>query len=153
MYTPTLLIHSLLRWLVLAAGLWAVARALLGLVGGKPWMGADDKAGRFFTISIDVQLLVGLLLYGLLSPITRTAFADLGAAMRNGELRYWAVEHIAMMLVAIGLVHVGRSRSRKGATPKGRHRSAFIFYALALAALLAAIPWPFSSNARPLFPF
>lgn len=153
MYTPTLFIHSLLRWLVLAAGFWAVVRALLGLLGGKPWTAADDKAGRLFTMSMDVQLLIGLLLYGVLSPITRAAFADMGAAMRSGELRYWAVEHIAMMLIAVGLVHVGRSRSRKGTTPRARHRSAVIFFALALAALAAAIPWPFSSNARPLFPF
>jgi len=67
-------------------------------------------------------------------------------------MRYWAVEHVSLMLIALAMVHVGRSRSRKGATSAAKHRSAAIFYTLALAAILAAIPWPFLPQGRPLLP-
>lgn len=151
MYPAILILHSLLRWVVLGLGLWAVLRGLTGVLGPRPWTPADDRAGRWFTIVIDVQTLVGLLLYGVLSPITRTALTDMGAAMASRSLRFWAVEHLAMMLVAVALVHVGRARARKARFDEGKHKRATIFYALALAAMLVAIPWPWMTDGRPWF--
>jgi hypothetical protein len=151
-YELTLVLHSLLRWLVVLAGVLAAARSLGALASRRPWTPLDDKVGRWFATSVDAQTLVGLLLYGVLSPITRTAFADMGQAMRDSTLRYWAVEHVFLMVIALAMVHVGRARSRKGATSAARHRSAAISYTLALAAILAAIPWPFMPQGRPLVP-
>jgi hypothetical protein len=151
MYVWTLVLHSWLRWLVLVAGAIAVARSLAGLSGRRPWTSADDAAGKWFVISLDVQLLIGLLLYGVLSPITRVAFGDMGAAMRDPALRFWAVEHFFLMVVAVALAHIGRARARRAPAPAGRHRNAFIFYGLALLAVVVAIPWPFMAHARPLF--
>jgi uncharacterized membrane protein YozB (DUF420 family) len=150
MYLPILILHSLVRWAVLVLGLWAVLRGLTGVLGPRPWTPADERAGRWFVIVTDVQTLLGLLLYGVFSPITRTALSDMGAAMTSGALRFWAVEHLAMMLVALVLVHIGRSRARKARFDMGKHKRAAIFYALALAAMLVAIPWPWMSDGRPL---
>jgi hypothetical protein len=55
------------------------------------------------------------------------------------------------VLVAVVLAHIGRAHSRKAATLVARHRNAFIFYGLAIVAVLVAIPWPFMAHARPLF--
>jgi hypothetical protein len=151
MYLTTLTLHSLLRWAVLGLGLWAVLRAYAGVSSRRAWAPVDDSVGRWFTISLDVQLLLGLVLYGLLSPITTQAFSDMGGAMRDPVMRFWAVEHIAMMVVALALAHVGRARARRAATDTSRHRTSAIFYTLALIAVLAAIPWPFMSVGRPLF--
>lgn len=151
MYQPTLWLHSWLRWAVLLLAIVVVVRAIGGAMSHRGWSPADDAAGKWFTISMDVQLLIGLLLYGLLSPITQNAFADMGAAMRDGALRFWAVEHFVVMLVAVAFAHIGRARVRRARSDASRFRSAAIFYTLALLALLAAIPWPFMANARPLF--
>jgi hypothetical protein len=147
MYPILLAVHSLLRWAVLAAGGAAVLRAL----GGKrTWSAADDRAGLWFVVAMDLQFLLGLLLYAGVSPITRVAFADFGGAMANSMLRYWAVEHLFGMLIAIALVHIGRVRIRKADAAR-RRRLALIFYGLALVIILASIPWPGTSAARPLF--
>jgi hypothetical protein len=153
MYLITLLLHSWLRWFVLAAGVWAVVRAIAGVSSGRAWAPADDAAGRWWTIGLDVQLLIGLLLYGLLSPITTQAFGDMGEAMRNPVLRFWAVEHISLMLAAVVLAHIGRARTRRPIGDRARHRSAAIFYTLSLLAVLASIPWPFVDAGRPLLRF
>lgn len=150
MYLTILTLHSALRWAVIFCGLWALVRAYTGLGARRAWMPSDDAAGRWFTISMDGQFLLGLVLYGLLSPITRKAFTDMGTAMRDGVLRFWAVEHVTLMLVALALAHIGRARTRKAADPARRHRAAAIFYTLALVAVLAAIPWPFQTEGRPL---
>jgi hypothetical protein len=150
MYITTLTLHSLLRWAVIFIGLWTIARAFAGMSSRRAWSPTDDSAARWFTIVLDAQVLIGLVLYGLLSPITTQALSDMGAAMRNPAQRFWAVEHVTLMIVAVVLAHIGRARSRRAVSDAARHRSAAIFYTLALLAVLAAIPWPFMADGRPL---
>ena len=139
-YTITLLVHSWLRWGVLAAGVVAAAR------GADP----DDTGGKWFTRLLDLQVLLGLLLYFVLSPVTAAALEDFGGAMRISQLRYFAVEHAFGMVIATALAHVGRARVRK-APPARRARTAAIFYGLALVAILVSVPWPGMPAGRPLF--
>jgi len=147
-YGIVLNVHSWLRWVVLIAMLWTILRAVLP--GPRAWTPADDRSLRLSVISLDVQFLLGLLLYFVLSPFTREAMSDIGAAMRSPGLRFFAVEHVAGMLIAITLAHVGAVRIRKAA-PERRHRLAAIFFILALLAVLASIPWPGLPAGRPLF--
>jgi hypothetical protein len=100
---------------------------------------------------LDLQLLLGLALYFILSPITGNVFQDFGGAMSNAVLRFWAVEHVFGMVIGVALAHVGRVRVRKTADAARRHKLAAIFFGLALVAILAAIPWPGTPAARPLF--
>ena len=146
MFVTTVVLHSLLRWLVIAFGLVAVYRAMSRVTGHRPWTPFDDRAGRLFAIALDVQTLVGLLLYGLFSPIT----LSWGAEYRK-EI-FYAVEHLTLMRAAIALVHVGRARTRKVRTDHARHRTAAIFYTLGLLLILLGTPWPFRTNGRPLLP-
>ena len=138
MYSLTLALHSLLRWVVLTLGVLAAVRA-------------DDKSARWFATSLDVQLLLGLGLYVVLSPMTAIAFQDFGAAMGNTVLRFWAVEHIAGMIVAMALAHVGRARIRRTSDAARRRRLGAIFFGLAVLVLVIAIPWPGTPAASPLF--
>lgn len=142
MYGTVLIIHSWLRWAVLAAGVAAVAR------GGT----RDSSTGRWFTILLDVQMLIGLLLYFVLSPFTREALSDFGGAMGNAQLRFFAVEHAFGMLIGLALAHIGTAKIKK-APAERRGRLAMIFYGLALLAILASIPWPGMPAGRPLFRF
>ena len=142
MYGIVLIIHSWLRWAVLAAGLAAVAR------GGA----RESSTGRWFTILLDVQMLIGLLLYFVLSPFTTAALGDFGAAMKTPQLRFFAVEHVFGMVIAIALAHIGAAKIKK-APAERRGRLAMIFYGLALVAILASIPWPGMPAGRPLFRF
>jgi hypothetical protein len=150
MYTALLIVHSWLRWVVLVAGLIAVVRAFGGWSSGRSWTASDNRLGAIFTGIVDLQLLIGLVLYVWLSPFTREAFGDFGAAMRNPTLRFWAVEHAVGMLLAVALLHIGRVRIRK-ADAASRHRIAAIFFALALVLILFSIPWPGMPAGRTLF--
>lgn len=150
MYNLVLTTHSWLRWAVLVAALIAVIRALAGAARRRPWTRADDRAGFWFATLVDLQILLGLVLYFALSPITRAALRDFGAAMSSSGLRFWAVEHLFGMVVAVALVHAGRSRTKKVRDDAARHKVAVICYVLALLAVLISIPWPGMPNGRPL---
>jgi hypothetical protein len=149
LYAVVLLIHSYLRWVVILAGVLAFGRAVSGSSGRKPWTPADDRAGFWFVTAVDLQMLLGIFLYGFLSPFTRQAFGDFGAAMKDPTQRFWAVEHIVGMLIGLALVHVGRVRTRRTDSLR-RHKVAAIFFGLALVAILVSIPWPGMPAGRPL---
>ncbi len=152
MYSVALFAHSWLRWVVLLAGLLAVARAIAGRAGGKPWTAADDRGSLIFSIALDIQVLIGLLLYGTgISPIMRVAFLNMAESMRDPSLRFWAVEHLTGMVVALGLAHVGRAVIKRRKYPLGKHQAAAMFFGLAMVLILLSIPWPWGENIRPLF--
>lgn len=153
MYSSVLALHSLLRWVVLVAGLIAIARAISGWAGHRPWTPADARSGRWFTVALDVQLLLGLLLYFVLSPLTRQALADFGAAMRTPAIRYWAMDHAMGMLIAVICAHVGLVLARKGQITRSSHRRAAIWFGISLLLIIALIPWPGTAHARALWPF
>ncbi|MBL7967988.1 MAG: hypothetical protein JNK09_13390 [Prolixibacteraceae bacterium] len=141
MYTGFLHLHDTLRWLLLLSLVTTLVKYLIGWMGNQPWKKTDNLMGIIFTSLMDLQLLVGLVLYFFLSPITEFALNDFGAAMKDTELRFYAVEHFLMMLIAVILVHIGRAKSKKAATDAGKFKIATLFYGLALVVMLVAIPW------------
>ena len=150
MYPTVLFVHSWWRWGVILLGLVAVFRAIDGARTRRPWEPADDRSAKWFSIALDLQTLLGVVLYFLFSPITKAALSDFGGAMKVSAMRFWAIEHWLGMVVAIGLVHAGRARARRADGPR-KHRIVATFFVLAMLAILASIPWPGTPNARPLF--
>ena len=139
MYSFVLVLHSWLRWVALAAGLYATARA---------FNRSTDKSGLWFVAVMDLQLVLGLVLYFALSPVTAAAMEEFGQAMRTSSLRFFAVEHTTLMIVAVVFAHVGRASQRRGRSGRSKW-----FYAAAVVAMLAAIPWPGMANGRPWLRF
>ncbi len=141
MYTGLLHTHNLFRWLVLIMLLVSIVFAFWGWFQKRNWTKRDNRTGLFLVIFTDIQFLIGFILYAFVSPVTRHAFSNFGTAMKNAELRFYAVEHILLMVIALVLIHIGRAKSIKKPAPWKKHRAAAIFYVLALALILIAIPW------------
>jgi len=148
MYPFVLATHNLVRWLVLTAAIVAIAWAVVGWLKKKEWTKTGDLTGAIFVGLLDLNVLLGLILYLFLSPITtQVVFANFGAAMKDNMLRFYAVEHIFTMLVALALAHVGRVLSKKASDAMKKHRAAVIWFTLSLLAIVVMIPWN-----RPLLP-
>jgi hypothetical protein len=147
MYPLVLAIHNVVRWVVLIAGVLAVIRAAIALVNKTTWGQIDRALGTLFTSSIDVQFLLGIILYFFLSPITRSAFQGFSEAIGNTSLRFFALVHPVSMLLAVAFTHLGGIQSRKAVTDTARHQKALTWFGLALILILLGIPWM-----RPLLP-
>lgn len=149
----TLIIHNILRWAVLLFGLWTLLNALTGIFSKRNYSSADNKTGLFFMISCDIQLLLGLYLYfnGMWFTMLKENAKEV---MKDGASRFFAVEHMAMMILAWLLVHIGRSMVKRADTDAKKHKKSLLFFGIALLIILAMIPWPFrmSGIARQLFP-
>lgn len=141
-------LHNLIRWAVLVLALIAIARAFAGWLGKKPFTSADRRAGMLYSMFFDVQLLLGLILYiskGWLSVLA----GDFGAAMGEAGLRFFAIEHILIMLAAAVIAHIGTSSAKKAAADPVKHRRLAIWLSVSFLFVLTAIPWPFLANGRP----
>jgi hypothetical protein len=143
MYPLLLTLHSWLRWIVVIVGVIAVARFALGWGGRRAWQGLDGRLAVVLPTLLDIQLLVGLLLYFFASPITAGALRNFGAAMGNAVTRFFAVEHLLLMVIALALAHVGGVLVKQRRADPARFRLATVLFGLAIVVILAAIPWPF----------
>ena len=149
MYTTVLTIHSWLRWVTLLLALTATANAF------RPHGGPVSRLpGRWWDtllmLAVDLQVLVGVLLYFGLSPFTRVAMEDFGAALRSPSMRFWAIEHVAAMFAAVMLVRMGRVLAMNAASPASARRLRLTCFASATVLMLVGIPWPGLANGRPL---
>ena len=152
-YSIVLSLHNILRWLVLLFGLLAIVRSINGLNFKRGFTGQDNRIGMWFVSLLDLQVLLGLLLYFVLSPLTTAALQNFGGAMGNTSVRYFLVEHAIMMLIALVIAQIGRVMARKAENAASKHRRTAVWFALSLLVVLAAIPWPFLSAGRPLLRF
>jgi hypothetical protein len=149
MYTLVLALHSWVRWAVVISGLVATASTFMSRPAGQP--DPADKWGLIFMITLDLQLLLGVLLYFALSPTTAAIMNDFGAAMKDPVARFWAVEHEVAMLVAVILAHVGRILARKAATPSSKRMRLMVAFTISMLLILSRTPWPGMTAGRPLF--
>jgi hypothetical protein len=150
MYPVLLFIHSWLRYFVLGFGAWLLVSSALTLAARSGWSERNERLHVLFLALLDAQFLIGLTLYIFLSPITAAAMHNFGAAMKDPQLRFFGVEHVTTMLIAVVVAHIGRARSKRK-TGTARQRSVLITQAVWLLLTAAAIPWPGIDVARPLF--
>lgn len=151
MYTFVLAAHSWIRWIALVAGFGATLAAMRD-ASPTPNSRAE-RWGLLLMMALDIQLLLGLLLYLGLSPFTAEARTRFGDAVRDPQLRFWAVDHVAAMFLAVILAHVARVLARTAATPESRRARLLVCFGLATFAMLFGMPWPGLPNGRPLFRF
>lgn len=137
--------HSMLRYVILIVGILAIIRMAKGMSSNATFTDKDRKPGLFFLITMDLQLVIGLVLY-FAGNFGMNLINELGMAevMKQGITRFFAMEHVIGMLVAIVFVHIGYSKSKnKNLSDQKRFKSAFYLYLIAYILLLAFIPWPF----------
>lgn len=151
MLTGLLHTHSLLRYILLIFIVLAIVKAFTGWLGKKPYLPGDKKVALFTLISAHLQLVLGLVLY-FVSPTVKIGLSDMGSAMKDPGLRFWSVEHIGMMLIAIILITVGYSTAKRVLTDEAKHKKIAIFFLLALIVIFIAIPWPWSAISRGWMP-
>lgn len=134
-------LHNFLRWVILFFLLIAVVQSL----GRKPGL---KKTSLWLLIASHITLLIGLYQYFTSAVGYRLIQANgFAGVMKDSTMRFWAVEHITGMLIAIILITIARGKAKRGGFPS-------VLYLLALLIILAVIPWPFRELGigRPWFP-
>jgi len=151
MYAVVLIAHSWNRWLVVISALATLAVAIQGRLAGREWSKTDQRLTRLFVSALDLQAGLGLLLYFVLSPIVPKTMSEFKAAMHVSALRFFAIEHITMMLLAVIAAHVTTVYAKRAPSSRARQKRVAWGVGLTSLLILASIPWPWLAAGRPLF--
>ena len=136
-------LHSANRYILLALLLLVIITSFQKWKGKKEYTKQDDKLNLFAFIFTHIQLLLGL---GLYFTSDWVRFDD--TTMSSPLIRFFTVEHIFGMLVAITLITLGRIKGKKITDSVRRHKLTFWYFFIGLVIILATIPWPFRSWAE-----
>lgn len=154
LHTVILLLHSWLRWAVLALVVIVLQRSVKGARAVSLPDATDRKLGLFLMIATDLQLTLGLILLGGVSPIPGLLFSDFKTYVKDAAIRFYGMEHTTTMILAVVALHVARVLAKKRAAEPGAwHRAMTVGLVIMVALLLAGIPWPGLPWGRPLFRF
>ena len=134
MYTGLLHTHSLLRYFILIALVVVIVKAVIGLMQNQPYGKWDNKFSLYLFIFTHMQLLVGLILY-FVSPFVKFG----STTMSDKVTRYWTVEHIFAMLIAVVLITLARTTSKRMSNDAAKHKRMAIFNFVALVVIVAMI--------------
>ena len=112
MHDVVLLLHSWVRWIAIVTGVLATV-SVMGAADAR-----SNRWAKFFTISLDVQFLLGIILF-----LTTVNMGQMGEVMRDSTARFYAVEHPTIMIIAIALAHMGRVFARKASSAAAARKS------------------------------
>lgn len=113
------MLHSHWRWIVLIAAVVALVGSVMAR--SNPKAAWASRIGLFYTIALDVQFLIGLVLYVMHQAWNANVFI--------------AYIHPVVMLLALGVAHMGRGRERRQGGGAG-----LVPYLISIALVVAAIP-------------
>ena len=130
--------HSALRWVVLVLLVITLVKAWQNR--GGTFTKGQAKLGLFTMITLHVQLLLGLALYMMKGWISMLGTPGV---MESTVMRFFAVEHLAGMIIAILFGTLGHSLVKRAGDDALKHRRQLRYFGLALLIIVASIPWPF----------
>ncbi|MCA1752539.1 MAG: hypothetical protein ABR572_05660 [Cryomorphaceae bacterium] len=137
MYTGLTHAHSLLRWLALIAILIALVNAFTGISNKRAFSANDNRWSLLTLIFFHLQLVIGLVLY-----FTQGWHTQIGE-MSDKVVRFYSLEHLVAMLVAIALVTIGRISSKKVKEDRKKHKRHLVYFFISFVIVLINVPWPF----------
>ena len=132
-------LHSTFRWLLLAIMVIAVITYLIGTFQKKPYSKFQHLMRLGAVIVSGLQLVIGFWLYFLKGY--HHNFSQLGEVMKLKEARFYTVEHLPLMFLAIMLIHIGSGKIKKAGSDLAKNKKGLIFFGISLILMLVGIPW------------
>jgi hypothetical protein len=140
MYDIIKLLHHYIAFAAVILLAWATINGIIGTTSQKIFEEKHRKVNLFALIASHTQLVLGLILL-VVSPLAEMAFANMGEAMKNAELRKMIVEHPTSNILAVILVTIGNARVKRAIGNGKKFRQSMIFFGAALLLILSRIPW------------
>lgn len=144
-------LHSMFRWLVLIILLFAIFRAYRGKFKKASFSNFDNTI-RIITVKIvQIQFCIGIALY-ILSPIVRYFLNNFKEAVHLREIRFFGMEHITVMIIAVAVITIGSDKVSKTNDDQQKYKTMALWFTIGLLLILTSIPWSFSPlTSRPNF--
>jgi hypothetical protein len=140
LYLITKHAHSGLRWILFILIIYTILNSAKKILANEKYSKGDKFFTSLTTITAHIQLLLGLILYFISDKVVFSM-----NSFRSNMLRFFLVDHIAGMILAITFITIGSIRVKRAKLDKSKHARAFIFFLIAFVIICLSIPWPWNN--------
>jgi len=138
-YTIAFKIHIYISAITLIGGITTLILAIQGWVKEREYSGADKWASTIFNIGLYFQLILGFIIYFTLRTSLEGGAWEVADTENDASLRFWAIEHIALMIFALFLTQLGRIFIKRASQAVRMFKASVFYYGAALLLILFSV--------------
>ncbi len=131
-------LHAYNRYFILLALIFVLIVSYTGWLNKRRYEKSDNTGAAALLGLCHLQLLVGLLLFWL-SPYGLSAMSNGSASQPGSWARYFTMEHLGAMVIAIALIQTGRIISKKAVDEVKKHRTIAIYVTIAILLIIGTL--------------
>jgi hypothetical protein len=139
LYTFTFAIHIFVSTITLLAGLLSVIFSIQGWTRKREFNRMDGLLSLTFFIALYLQFILGFLIYFTLRTSFEGLFWEVPNTENDASLRFWAIEHIALMIFALFLTQLGRIFIKRTNTSVRKFKASLFYYGTSLLLILFSL--------------
>lgn len=132
-----LFLHSWNRWFILGLLILVLVQAWQGWKQNRSYSSANRRNTGILVGLQHLQLLLGLVLY-VLVYVPYWQAAGMGI-MKDSLVRFFAVEHTLLMIVALVVAQLGSIKAKKAGTDTAKHKTTFTFFTISAGLMLLSL--------------
>ncbi len=138
-YSFAFKIHILISTITLLAGIATIVLSIQGLIRKRDYGKSDFGISLIFNVALYFQLILGSLIYYLLRTTQEGPMWEVPDTQNDASLRFWAIEHIALMIFALFLTQLGRAFIKKSLGPFRKFRASLFYFGTSLLLILFSV--------------
>ena len=138
-YSFAFKIHIVISSITLLAGIASIVLSTQGLIRKREYGRSDFGASLAFNVALYFQLILGFLIYYLLRSALEGPLWEVPDTQNDASLRFWAIEHIALMIFALFLTQLGRVFIKKSVGSYRKFRASLFYFGTSLILILFSV--------------
>jgi len=138
-YSFAFKIHIFISTITLLAGIGTIMMSIHGLIRKRSYSKSDFAVSLVFNVALYFQLILGFLVYYLLRNHLEGPVWEVPDTQNDASLRFWAIEHIAIMIFALFLTQLGRVFIKKSRVSFRQFRASLFYYGTSLLLILFSV--------------
>jgi hypothetical protein len=138
-YSIAFKIHIVISTITLLAGIVTIVLSIHGLSRKREYERQDQGASLVFNVALYFQLILGFLIYYLLRTTLEGPIWEVPDTQNDASLRFWAIEHIALMIFALYLTQLGRIFIKRSKGARRKFRASLFYFSTSLGLILFSV--------------
>lgn len=139
LYTIAFKIHIYISTITLLSGITTIVLSIQGWVRKRDYSRADQWTSLIFNIGLYLQLILGFIIYFTLRTSLEGALLEVPDTENDASLRFWAIEHIALMIFALFLTQLGRVFIQRASQSIRKFKASLFYYGASLLLILFSV--------------
>lgn len=139
LYSIAFKIHIFISTLTLVSGIGTMVLSIQGWAKSREYKRADEWLSVIFSIALYLQLILGFIIYFTLRTELENPLWDVQDTENDASLRFWAIEHIALMIFALFMTQLGRIFIKRSSASVRKFKASVFYYGTSLCLILFSV--------------